>query len=999
MKQFITTYLFLLGIALTTSAIYAQELSGTAASERVKGAVRVRMNATGDFPLSIHFSPSQRQTVDGLKRDVFGMREQDALVLQRTETDELGMTHTRFQQQYNHLNVEGYVYIFHSRNGNVSSANGYFLPGITVSTTPVLSDDQALNAALKGMKQPLTKDVLETQTTELVILPINGSAFLAYKCLVSSHHPLVVSSCVYVDAASGKILKELNQLCSFDSDGIGHSQFSGIQTITTDSISPTLFQLRDLSRGDGIETINYGTSAVYTDSDNDWNNINVSMDEFAIDAHFGAEATYDFYYDEFGRSSYDNAGGFIRSYVNDPMVGVNAYWDGTLNEMHYGNGDQNYFPVISLEVVGHEISHGVTQYTAGLIYEGESGALNESFSDIFGNTIRFLNAPDSATWYIGDQLLRPGQFGEEAFRNMANPNEFQNADCYGGLYFNNGDVVHYDSGIQNFWYYLLTEGGNGTNDIGNTYSVDAIGMNDAMKIAYRNLAYYLTPTSTFMDAREGAELAAADLFGPCSVQLEATIAAWYAVGVGPETSQNFTLQINIDNNFACSAPLTSNFSSNYTYDSYFWDFGDGTTSTDATPSHTYNADGAYTVTLEVSSSVGGGCQDSLTLIDAVVIDEIDPIAEFSSDLVPNTTAPVTFVDQSLYGPTSWEWSFGDGETATAQNPIHTYSLSGTYDVQLIVHNCHGTDTIVHQIDVADLILFCSTIGTDKPSGVIYDSGGESGNYADGEICSLSILPCNATSITLNVEQLDIENWYDYLTIRDGSGPASPIIVQLTGNQTPTPITATSGRMYIEFSSDLSVNLSGFKLSYTSVIGSPGTITPAFASNPTIPVAGISTQFYDQTVGFPVSWFWNFGDGFSSTDQYPSHTFTNTGTYTVTLTVAFCDGTTTSSSQVFQIDEGVGLSELSKDNLVLSVAPNPFGEQFSLLSNTELKHVTLNLLDFSGRSVHLQEETNPSVDGIVVSPGKLSIGSYMLEVSYELENGTPGFERFKLQVVQ
>ncbi len=997
MKRSITTYLFLLGITLTTS-LYAQELSGTAANEKVKGAVRVRMNEAGSFPLSIRFSSSHGQSIEELKKSIFGTRQQDALVVERSETDELGITHTRYQQQYNHLNVEGNVYIFHSRNGIVSSANGSFLPEINVSTTPVLSEEQALDLALKGMKQPLTREVLESHTTELVVLPINGSAFLAYKCVVSSHQPIAVSSWVYVEANSGKILKELNQLCSFDSEGTGHSQFSGIQTITTDSISPGVFQLRDLSRGDGIETINFLSSSVYLDTDNNWNNVNPSMDEFAVDAHFGAEATYDFYLDQFGRSSYDNAGGFIRSYVNDPGVGVNAYWDGSLNEMHYGNGDQTYFPVISLEVVGHEISHGVTQYTAGLIYEGESGALNESFSDIFGNTIRFLNAPDSATWYIGDQLLRPGQSGFAAFRNMANPNEFENADCYNGLFFNNGDVVHFDSGIQNFWYYLLVEGGSGTNDIGNAYSVNGIGLNDAMQIAYRNLAYYLTPSSSFLDARDGAELAAADLFGPCSPQVEATIAAWYAVGVGPETSQNFTLQMIIDNNFACSAPLTTSFSSNFSYDTYLWHFGDGNTSTLAAPSHTYNANGNYTVTLEVSSSVGGGCQDSVTVANAVVIDAIDPVADFSMPLIISTETPIQFTDASLYGPTSWNWNFGDGGTSTAQNPQHTFTDADFYDVQLIVENCHGTDTIVIQIEVVDYFLFCSESTTTKASGIIYDSGGASANYLDNQLCTLTIIPCNAQSITMNIEEMDLEPGYDFLTIYDGENDLSPVLATLNGSQSGGTIVANSGKMYLVFTSDFSITYSGFKLAYTSIIAPPGTFAPNFSTDPGVPVVNIPTQFFDQTPGVPVSWSWSFGDGGTSTDENPIHTYTANGTYIVTLEVEFCDGSIASSSGSLLV-KNVDLDELSVHTNALLVAPNPFSDEFVIQTKDEsIRNLEIKLLDLSGRVVYSMSEKQPSANGTIVSPGVLTSGQYVLEASYERANGGVGLERFKLQVI-
>ena len=261
----------------------------------------------------------------------------------------------------------------------------------------------------------------------------------------------------------------------------------------------------------------------------------VTWDQTGVNVHWGAEATYDYYLNDHGRNSFDNAGGTIYSYAHADVNYNNAFWDGT--RMTYGDGDGvNFTPLVCLDVVGHEITHGVTQNSANLIYWGESGALNESFSDIFGNEVEFMRegvpGVGTGSWRMGEDITPSGS----GIRNMQNPNEFNNADTYLGTYWvttGSGDNggVHYNSGVQNFWFYLLCEGGSGTNDHGNAYNVSTIGFTKAAAIAYRNLTVYLTPSSNYYAARVGAINSAIDLYGPGSTEVQAVMDAWYAVGV------------------------------------------------------------------------------------------------------------------------------------------------------------------------------------------------------------------------------------------------------------------------------------------------------------------------------------------------------------------------------------------------------------------------------------------------------------------------------------
>jgi Zn-dependent metalloprotease len=271
----------------------------------------------------------------------------------------------------------------------------------------------------------------------------------------------------------------------------------------------------------------------------------------ALDVHWGMEKVYDFYLNVFGQKSYDGLGSVIKNYVNGTMKlennQNNAFAIPTpYNVMVYGMGDDSVFsPFVGLDVLGHEFSHMVIDNNGngGLNYQGESGALNESFADILGTCIEFNTLGDSANWTVGENVvLVPPYY----IRSLSDPKsdslEGHQPDTYYGDYWadttqSSGDEggVHTNSGVQNYWFYLLSDGGSGINDIGNSYSVTAIGISKAMQIAYRNLTTYLTPTATYYDAYLGSLQSAEDLYGNPSTEYTAVSNAWYAVGIDANT--------------------------------------------------------------------------------------------------------------------------------------------------------------------------------------------------------------------------------------------------------------------------------------------------------------------------------------------------------------------------------------------------------------------------------------------------------------------------------
>jgi len=461
------------------------------------------------------------------------------------DTDELGMQHERLQEYYQGIPVEGAVFILHSTDGLITHQSGSYLELRDLSTTPALDKNQALEQALAHTsgtqyawqeRDERGKRLAEKPVGELVILPDwnhGKQPRLAYKFDIYTLEPLYRAN-VFVDAQTGEILDEHPRLHDADVSATGNSLYNGTVSFTADSYSGG-YRLRQGANGNGIETYDLNNSTNY----NNASDISSSSTSFGntnrtgVQAHWGAEQTHDYFLNSHSRNSFDGNGAVIRSYVSYSSNYVNAFWDGS--RMTYGDGDGvNYGPLVSLDIVGHEITHGVTEYAANLVYSYESGALNESFSDIFGEAIE-RHATGSNDWQMGTDM-GIGQSG--AIRSMDNPNAYGDPDTYGGTnwYTGSGDNggVHINSGVQNKWFYILTEGESGTNDLGNSYSVTGIGIDKAAAIAYRNLSVYLSVNSQYSDARAGAIQSAIDLYGAGSAEEIATTNAWYAVGVGGE---------------------------------------------------------------------------------------------------------------------------------------------------------------------------------------------------------------------------------------------------------------------------------------------------------------------------------------------------------------------------------------------------------------------------------------------------------------------------------
>ena len=492
----------------------------------------------------------------------------DDFSVTKATTDELGMSHARLQHRHRGVPVFGSEIILHAdRSGTVRSMNGQLVDRLDISTTPAISAEQALQIALRqigpakyrwedpaqeAMLQEVYGDPNRTwqPRPELVIAPYRGNFQgkdyrLAWMMRIAVDAPAPANWVYFIDARTGGVINLFNEMHS----GTATTLYSGTLTIGTKFVSANKYEMENISRNIKTYTANGGVSlpgTIGTDSDDVW------PQDAMNDAHWGAERAHQYYKVVHGRNGFNNAGALMSSTAHYGTNINNAMWTGA--QVWYGDGDGTQTgPMTPLDICAHEWTHAVLQAEAVLNYQGESGALNEAWSDIFGETIEKY-FKDDGLWLLAEECWTPGT-ANDALRYMGNPNRGNQPDTYGGTLWadptNTGDGdfggVHTNSGVANFAFFLLVNGGSGINDppFSNRYSVSGISIVSARRIFYKALADYLTWSSNFNHARTATEQAAIDLFGSLSPELAQLQRAWYAVGVGappnvPPTITAFT---------------------------------------------------------------------------------------------------------------------------------------------------------------------------------------------------------------------------------------------------------------------------------------------------------------------------------------------------------------------------------------------------------------------------------------------------------------------------
>lgn len=495
--------------------------------------------------------------VDALKPLLKLRNPTEELEVQTIEEDELKHTHVRLQQQFKGLPVYGGELILHAQDNQFTSLNGYHFktPQLT-NLTPRINEQQAAQLALADLaKQTVVRTLntaelklLKKQISEaelLIYYPENTPevAHLAWRLVIRPN--FVERWNFFIDAQTSTILFKSNHTCALDGPAraTGRDLNNATQTVNTYQ-KGSAFYLVDASRA----MFNARTSnmpddpkgAIWTVDARNSKADDITIWQFAsnnntwtpnaISAHANAGLAFEYFANKFKRNSLDGKGGNIISVVNvrdeDGTEMDNAFWNGEV--MAYGNGATDFTPLAgSLDVAGHEMTHGVIENTARLEYNAQSGALNESFADVFGVLIERKN------WTIGETVTKRSAFPSGALRDMANPNQGGPKDPgyqpktmtqYVNTKQDNGGV-HINSGIPNYAFYLFA-------------SNSAVGLDKAERVYYRAMTTYLTRFSKFIDLRVAIVKATTDLFGANSNEVRIAQTAFDQVGITDGMSNN-----------------------------------------------------------------------------------------------------------------------------------------------------------------------------------------------------------------------------------------------------------------------------------------------------------------------------------------------------------------------------------------------------------------------------------------------------------------------------
>ena len=489
----------------------------------------------------------------------------DTFVARDSAVDADGTEHVRYQRKYRGLPVIGGDFVMHSRNGKVTGIS----QSLKTSARPGLAARISADQAIVEAGAHFAPRFLGAPTARAVVYARGASPVLAHEVVLRGFKPDQTESIMHyiVDATSGRILDRWDDVqtalpgpggsgsCAgaTAATGTGKSLTAGNVVLNTIKCGST-YQMIDSTRGNGathnMAMKTAGMGAVFTGTTNVWGNFLVSNSQTAAaDAHYGVATTWDYFKNMHGRNGIANDGQGAISRVHYGRNYANASWSDGCFCMTFGDGDNGatILPLVALDIAGHEMSHGVTSRSAGLIYSGESGGLNEATSDIFGTMVEYYaaNANDPGDYVVGEELFPNNAAMNRAIRWMFKPSlDGVSPDCYSSSL---GSIdVHYSSGVANHFYYLLAEGavvpagfGAGTwanlspSSLvcnGNT-SLTGIGRTAASKTWYRALTVYMTSSTNYAAARAATLSAATDLYGAGSSQYNAVAAAWTAVSV------------------------------------------------------------------------------------------------------------------------------------------------------------------------------------------------------------------------------------------------------------------------------------------------------------------------------------------------------------------------------------------------------------------------------------------------------------------------------------
>ncbi len=688
----------------------------------------------------VHFKNSaaiEEGEIFGLQKTALGLGSMDNMNLLSHRSDEQGIKHNKYQQYHNGILVDGAVMHEHLRNCKVFLVNGRVVENLNLSSLPQLSEQQALTYALNyvgatsyawqdtQMEQDIKEDTGDPTAThypkgELRITYDPSGTYLASNHALAwffeiiSHTPKK-NLVVQVNATTGGIIRAVSNEVH---NGPATTLYDGTQTVDSRWSGGLFHGHHHLHTDEGgrnivTKTGTYNTSWAFlghiaNDGDDTWD---AAGQAAGNSAHWVTTQSWDFFKNTYARNGFDNNGSEIRVIGESLLLGnAGAFKKNGMRYIEFGTFTGIPGDLATLDVAGHELTHALIWSEANLDYEGESGALNESFADIFGTMTEKYSRGGAANWLYGDDT-------GSVLRDIRNPSQspIPQPETYltdplwvptVGCTPNDANDkcgVHTNSGVQNKWFSLLSLGGTH-----NSINIVGIGQDKAARIAYHNLCYQLISTSNHFAARAGAIAAARYIFGPCSLEEIQTTNAWAAVGVGAQWSGPcFTIQ---GDEGIC-------ISNEHPQEEYYFEAFDvpGTTFTWSVPSciSSYYLDGDGNNRLVVTGFSGGSyplyCQLCVTSSNTGETKCYNLIIRSCDSGNPECTDKI--VKDRKNGD---QIQRGGGEFTISPNPskdilnlssrftpireVEVYSLAGNF-----VAKYSGLSTIDHTIDVQYLV--------------------------------------------------------------------------------------------------------------------------------------------------------------------------------------------------------------------------------------------------------------------------------------------------------
>ena len=478
-----------------------------------------------------------------------GLSSNDQMQLVRSRRDETGMEHQRYQQYHKGLLVENSQFILHARDGRVELANGKLAKDLRIEKAGI-SEMAALPVALTAVGP--SARLQEGKEGDLIITDINAGTskearyVSAYKFIVQEGELSSEFYYVYVDAQSGSLLQKASTKRDVCDPKVGTAEtlYNGIRSIGTDRhyythlhnppCSCYLFRLKDCNRA--IEThyeYDVGTWEIQYDGDNYWQ----THKEYT-QAHWGATMTFDYFSNVHYWEGVDDNYKLLEIRVHGASPADNSQY-GLANDVIYtgSGGTASYGPWVSLDVIAHEFTHGVAKYAmgnTGTAVTGEWAAIDEGLCDIFASMTEHYTIGGSRIYYLGEDFAIAGNL-----RNMTDPNNSgfrEQPDTYEEDHWDFGSSPsgHVNMGVMNYWFYLLAEGGSGTNGKSFSYNVTGIGKSLARQLVFESMVNYFPLNLDYSDAKNATIWCAYNLYGSCSFELEQVIKAWDAVGVSSD---------------------------------------------------------------------------------------------------------------------------------------------------------------------------------------------------------------------------------------------------------------------------------------------------------------------------------------------------------------------------------------------------------------------------------------------------------------------------------